>query len=108
LNFSETEYVVPADQRLTIEFVSLTCIVETSSPALPLFPSTVVTEVGDSGNVLYNITAPFSGSSSTNHFYFGNSLVRIYADPGTKVTGFLGTGGSDCQFTLSGYLLPTT
>jgi len=103
-----SSFEVPADQRLTIETISGSCT--STGDARPFFPTSIATTVGGKG-VTYNLLAMFlatgTGSAAGINFYFaGATMVRMYADPGTTVFAFTGTGGSHCGVSISGYMIP--
>lgn len=96
---------VPDDQRLTIETVSASCTLSAGDPD-PYFSTYIFTEVGDN-NVHHQILATFKAENNDFAFYTASATsVRIYADPGTTVSAFVGTGGSHCGVAISGYLSP--
>jgi hypothetical protein len=103
-------FVVPADQRLTIETASASCQVDPPAPAFPNFQTNIETNVAGSiviHQLLTYFQATGTGSVTGIQFYVGNATaVRIYADPGTTVSAFTGRSGSHCGVSISGYMIP--
>jgi hypothetical protein len=108
--FQGSSFVVPADQRLTIETASASCQLDPPASADPLFPTSITTKVGQrtvSQQLLTYFEGTGTGSVAGTQFYVGNATaVRIYADPGTTVSAFTGVSGSHCGVAISGYMIP--
>ncbi len=105
LSGNESTFTVPADQRLTIEFITVECK-GVPTPITPIFRS-IVSTVAGGANVGYLLGANFEGSDANGlGFYLGSFLVRIYADPGSQVSGSTQSNGSVCNYSISGYLIP--
>lgn len=93
---------VPANKQLVIEYVSILCFgFGNPNPAR----STITATTGGS-SVPYRFLRGDPSPIFNNEFQ-SNSLVRIYADPGTTVTltGTQNGNGSSFQFSLSGYFV---
>jgi hypothetical protein len=105
LSGNESTFTVPADQRLTIEFISVECK-GVPPPTTPIFRSLLSTLAGGA-LVAYPLGANFEGADANGlGFYLGSSLVRIYADPGSEVSGSTQSNGPVCNYSVSGYMLP--
>lgn len=91
-------FTVPADRRLTIEYISVGCFQNSTTPPFPMLAGTILTTVANVG-VEYFIPATYSGTGSGYDFYYGSLPVRIYADPGTEVIV-----NGICDLKVSGYL----
>jgi hypothetical protein len=100
---SNNTFMVPAGQRLTIEFTSFSCTRASSTPVFPKFNSSVNTSV-ENVSTQHILPATYDGTGGGLDFYSGAFLVRVYADPDTEVSVFTGIGGSACGVTLSGYM----
>jgi hypothetical protein len=109
-NTTGSVYIVPPDQRLTIETISAGCVTDPPSTARPFFPTSITTTVGGKTaiyNVLTSFLATGTGSVAGIQFYdSAATMVRIYADPGTTVQAFTGSGGARCDVAISGTLIP--
>lgn len=104
LSGNESTFTVPADQRLTIEFITVECK-GVPPPNNPIFRTILSTVAGDA-SLGYLLGANFEGADANGlGFYLGSSLVRIYADPGSQVSAFTGTNGSVCNYSVSGYMI---
>ena len=93
---------LPNDQRLTIEFVTASCG-NFSGPATNGLLVSLQTQVG--GDRVRHFFAPkFLFSPFGVPTYATSDVVRIYADPGTKVEMFIDFPDYGCDVSLSGYL----
>ena len=103
-----TLYTVPAGKRLVIEFITVS-----AAMASHLRPSSNINTVASGENsqhaiALFKVNTGSDGITS----YRGTHLVRLYADPGTKVTFFIGFSPADPEWddrvaavSFSGYLV---
>ncbi len=100
-------YTVPTDKRLTIEFASVACDQPAKQPPDAAFASSISTTVGGTP-AMYMLVAPYNatGGDTPTDFYRQSLTVRVYADPGSLVYAFIGMGGSHCDVSVSGYLVP--
>jgi hypothetical protein len=94
---------VPADQNLTIEFVSLLCR-STSTATAGTFV-TLFTQIGTGDLIEHPLFADFMKPGGGENFYVGSHPVRIYASAGTTVT-VLSSVDQSCAVTISGFLSP--
>jgi len=104
---SPTQWTVPAQQSLVVEYVSALCSGATSGASqLPPLSVTIVT--GGLNNSHF-FTFPSQIPTGIYFVEFGNK-VKLYADAGSQVVGSPSVDGffADCQMVFSGRLLPVT
>jgi hypothetical protein len=95
---TETQFAVPAGQRLVIEYIDARLTFATTG----VF-ETAVTAGGKGATYQWPISA-LPGSSSG----VGNQMVRLYADPGSNVTVEVcpnSTTAAETSGAISGYLV---
>lgn len=95
-----SSFVVPADRRLVIEYVSI----RAHGALGGYLAANLETSVN---NVITLHELGFAPSQQTNiNSYFASLPVRIYADPGTNVSASANSsGGPTGTLTVSGYLV---
>src|SRR5262245_10658759 len=101
-NVFDSSFTMPGDQRLTIEFVTITC--EDLEAPVSARLASLSTKVG--GNfAAHSFSSKFAyalAGAVPVAFYSSSEPVRIYADPGTFVD-FNRFGSSPCVISLSGF-----
>jgi hypothetical protein len=97
---------VPSNRHLAIEFVSLTL---STSAAIP----STITINTTAGNLIgsHSMAPVLIGQSQGLSIYMASIPVKLYADPGTTVSGFVETAGSNttisANWTVSGHFVCT-
>lgn len=102
---SGASFIVPANKRLVMEFVSAHCVAQPATETLSnLTVSTLVNGVA----VTHNLVPVFMGSTATAKIYAAAQQMRLYADPGTQVSASAGgfpIGQSGCLVGISGTMV---
>lgn len=100
------QFTVPADKRLVIEYVSAHCNANHFSDTLS---SISVQTIVDGVPAFHSLVPVFMGNSASFRHYVAAQQMRVYADPGTAVTGVAGgfpaAGRMGCLMGLSGTLV---